>query len=89
MKIMRQISAEVTYGNELPYSVSIGGVHGVADSPKGAVIAALSVGRLIPIELRNNGSYQKGAILDFLEMNYDNTPNRNILINTIRRNRIV
>ena len=65
MKIVRQISVEVIYGDELPYRVSIGGAHGAADSPKSAVIAALSVGKLIPSEIRSD----ENAILDFLEMN--------------------
>ena len=85
MKIIRQISAEVMYGNELPYRISIGGVHGVSDSPKEAVIAALSVGKLIPIEIRKDDE----AIGEYLERTYDDTPERNILINIIKRNRIV
>jgi len=85
MKITRQVSVEVIYNDELPYRVSIGGAHGAGDNPKSAVIAALSVGKLIPPRVR----LSEGAILDFLEENYEDTRSRNILINIIKRNEII
>lgn len=84
-KIIKQVSAKVTYNTELPYSIRIGDVRAIGDSPKSAVIAALSVGKLIPSEIRSD----ENAILDFLEMNYENSSFRNVLINTIRCNKIV
>ena len=84
-KIIKRVSATIIYDNAFPYRIKIGNVTRIARSPKDAVIIALSVGRLIPPEIR----YNEDKIMNFLERNYDDTPNRNILINTIRRNRII
>lgn len=83
-KMNRQVSVEIVYKDEFPYRVSIGGSHGVGDNPKSAVIAALSVGRFIPNELRHD----EDAILNFLEENYEDSSFRNILINIIKSNSI-
>lgn len=81
-KMNRQVSAEIVYNDELPYRISIGGSHGIGDSPKSATIAALHIGRFIPDEIRND----EDAILNFLEKNYEDSSFRNILINIIKSN---
>jgi len=82
--IIKQVSAKITYNTELPYHIQIGSVQGIGDTPRSAVIVALSVGGLIPNNIRNDNE----AIQEYLERNYDDTPNRNILINIIKRNSI-
>jgi len=42
------IKFEYIEGNELPYRVNIDGVLGAGTTEKGAIMAALSVGRFIP-----------------------------------------
>lgn len=83
-KMNRQVSVEIVYKDELPYRVSIGGVHGIGDSPRSATITALSVGRFIPNELKHDVD----TVINFLEENYEDSSFRNILINIIKSNQI-
>ena len=47
------IAKSVKKGDELPYRIEIGHLHGAAITPAKAVIAALRVGKEIPSEVRN------------------------------------
>ena len=83
-KMNRQVSAEIVYKSELSYRVSIGGAHGIANSPQSAVTAALLNGRFIPDEL--GLGHDRYAIINFLEEKYEESSFRNILINIIKSN---
>ena len=47
------LKTEIIENDELPYRIQIDELRGAGDSPSGAVIAALSVGKKIPIGLRD------------------------------------
>ncbi len=47
------IITTIKKGNAHPYRIQIDGLHGVAVSPASAVMAALSVGKKIPVGMRD------------------------------------
>jgi len=47
------LKTEIIENDELPYRIQIDELRGAGDSPASAVIAALSVGKKIPIGLRD------------------------------------
>jgi len=47
------IITTIKEGNAHPYRIQIDGVHGIAVSPASAVMAALSVGKKIPVGMRD------------------------------------
>lgn len=62
------MNLEIVSG-ELPYRVEFDGLLGASDSPSGAVIVALSVGRKIP-----SGVRERKEVASHIFWNYDSNP---------------
>ena len=76
------IETEIIKNTELPYRIQIDELRGAGDSPSGAVIAALSVGKKIPIGLRD-----KKEVARYIFWNYQTNPDWAKLIHILEQDK--
>jgi len=65
------IKTEIIKDDELPYRIEIDNLRGAAKSPAKATLAALSVGKIISSEMRNNPKLAASHIFWYYEANPD------------------
>ena len=65
------IKTEILKDDELPYRIEIDNLRGAAKSPAKATLAALSVGKIISPEMRNDPKLAASHLLWYYEANPD------------------
>ena len=76
------LKTEIIENDELPYRIQIDELQGAGDSPSGAVIALLRVGKKIPTGLRD-----KKEVTRYIFWNYQTNPDWAKLIHILENDK--